>query len=249
MRLDQAIAARFPHISRRKARELIAAGRVLVNQRPVRIASREIADDAQITVADDVPVLDVIASADEWIAIDKPAGMPAQPTRDRTTLSAEEILRMQHRQIFLVHRLDTPVSGVMLFARTRQAAAKFSELFATGAIRKTYLARIDGTIDGETVIDTPIDGKDALTFVRPPGSGPLQPAGGLKPAATLEIEIKTGRTHQIRRHLASIGHPILGDTRYAGPPAPRLMLHAWKLEHASIGTLEAPPPIHFALHG
>src|SRR5438874_2004368 len=119
MRLDQAIAARFPDISRRKARELVAAGRVLVNQHPVRIASREIADDAQITVAEDVPALEVIASTDEWIAIDKPVGLPTQPTRDRATLSAEEILRLQYRQIFLVHRLDTPVSGVVLFARTR----------------------------------------------------------------------------------------------------------------------------------
>src|SRR5262249_42182841 len=143
MRLDQAIAARFPDISRRKARELIAAGRVLVNQRPVRIVSRDVSDDAQITIAGDVPAISVIASTDDWIAIDKPVGMPTQPTRDRATLSAEEILRMQYRQIFLVHRLDTPVSGIVLFARTRAAAAQFSELFATGAIRKTYLARID----------------------------------------------------------------------------------------------------------
>jgi len=234
MRLDQAIAARFPDLSRRKARELIAAGRVLVNQRAVRIASREVADDAQITIAEDVPPLGVIASTDEWIAIDKPAGIPSQPTRDRATLSAEEILRLQHRQIFLVHRLDTPVSGVMLFARTRAAAAKFSELFATGAIRKTYLARVDEPV-AETTIDSPIDGKSALTIVRP-----------LR-GALVEVEIKTGRTHQIRRHLASIGHPILGDTRYGGAPAERLMLHAWKLEHPSIGTLEAPPPIHFAV--
>jgi 23S rRNA-/tRNA-specific pseudouridylate synthase len=61
------------------------------------------------------------------------------------------------------------------------------------------------------------------------------------------VRITTGRTHQIRRHLASIGHPILGDPRYGGPPAERLMLHAWKLEHASIGILEAPPPIHFTV--
>ena len=237
MRLDQAIAARFPDISRRKARELIAAGRVLVNQRPVRIASREVADDAQITVAGETTAVDVIASTDEWIAIDKPVGLPTQPTRDRATLSAEEILRLQYRQIFLVHRLDTPVSGVVLFARTRAAAAKFSELFATGAIRKTYLAIVAGAIEHETTIDTPIDGKDALTIVRP-----------LR-GALMEVEIKTGRTHQIRRHLASIGHPVTGDTRYGGAPAKRLMLHAWKLEHASIGTLEAPPPIHFALHG
>src|ERR1051325_10522671 len=125
MRLDQAIAARFPDVSRRKARELIAAGRVLVNQRPVRIASREIDAAEQITMApDDPPALEVIASTEEWIAINKPVGMPAQPTRDRKTLSAEEILRLQHRQIFLVHRLETPVSGVMLFARTRAAAGR-----------------------------------------------------------------------------------------------------------------------------
>ena len=230
MRLDQAIAARFADISRRKARELIAAGRVLVNQRPVRIASRHVADDAQIAVVgEDLPALDVIASAEAWIAINKPVGMPAQPTRDRATLSAEEILRLQHRQIFLVHRLDTPVSGVMLFARTREAAAELSELFATGAIRKSYLARVEGAI-GETTIDTPIDGKSALSVVRPLRGD------------VVEVEIKTGRTHQIRIHLASIGHPVAGDRRYGGSPAPRLMLHAWKLEHASVGTLEAPIP-------
>jgi 23S rRNA-/tRNA-specific pseudouridylate synthase len=235
MRLDQAIAARFPDVSRRKARELIAAGRVLVNQRPVRIASREIDAAEQITIApDDTPALEVIASTEEWIAINKPVGMPAQPTRDRKTLSAEEILRLQHRQIFLVHRLDTPVSGVMLFARTRAAAAKFSELFATGAIGKTYLARVEGWVENPSHIDTPIDGKAAHTEI--------EPMDGL-----VLVRITTGRTHQIRRHLASIGHPILGDLRYGGAPAERLMLHAWKLEHASIGILEAPPPIHFAV--
>src|SRR5438046_10079057 len=109
MRLDQALAARYD-LSRRKARELIAAGRVLVNQRPVRIASREIADDAEIAVAEDAPAIDVIATADEWIAINKPAGTSSQPPRDRKTLSAQEIVRLQFREIYLVHRLDTPVS-------------------------------------------------------------------------------------------------------------------------------------------
>ena len=237
MRLDQAIAARFPHLSRRKARALIAAGRVLVNQRPVRIASRDVARDAEIAVAGDVPALDIIASTDQWIAVDKPAGMPTQPPRDRAVLSAEEIMRLQLREIYLVHRLDTPVSGIVLFARTRPAAAKFSEFFATGAIRKTYLAMVIGAIEEEATIDAPIEGREALTIVRP------------RRGSLVEVEIKTGRTHQIRIHLASIGHPVLGDPRYGGPPADRLMLHAWKLEHQSIGTLEAPPPIHFAGHG
>ena len=230
MRLDQAVAARFPDISRRKARELIAAGRVLVNQRPVRVASRFVADSDQLAVAGGLPAIEVLASGDEWIAVNKPAGVPTQPARDRATLSLEEMLRVEHREIFLVHRLDTPTSGVVLFARTPAAAARFSELFAAGAIRKTYLAVIAGTIEGETTIDTPIDGKDALTIVRP------------RVGSLVEVEIKTGRTHQIRIHLASIGHPVAGDRRYDGPPAPRLMLHAWKLEHELIGTVQAPPP-------
>src|SRR5207244_13542949 len=97
MRLDQALAARYD-LSRRKARELIAAGRVLVNQRSVRIASREIADGAEIAVAEDTPAVNVIATADGWIAINKPAGMPSQPPRDRQTLSAEALARLPFRQ-------------------------------------------------------------------------------------------------------------------------------------------------------
>ena len=236
MRLDQAIAARFPAISRRKARELIAAGRVLVNQRPVRIASRQVPDDAQIAVAAEVPPLPVMASTDDWIAIDKPPGMPTQPPRDRSLLSAEEILRLQHRQIFLVHRLDAEVSGIVLFARTRGAAARLSELFATGAMQKEYLARVAPPLLEPRAIETPIAGKTAHSEVTPM-------RGDL-----VHVRITTGRTHQIRIHLASIGHPIVGDRQYGGAAAERLMLHAWKLGHESLGTLEAPPPIHFALH-
>ncbi|HEX7191523.1 MAG TPA: RNA pseudouridine synthase [Thermoanaerobaculia bacterium] len=166
------------------------------------------------------------------MAINKPAGMPTQPPRDRATRSAEELLRAKYREIYLVHRIDTPTSGVVLFARTRQAAAELSNLFASGEMKKTYLAIVAGAIHPMT-IDTPIDGKEAVTIVRP--------CDGF-----VECEIETGRTHQIRIHLSSIGQPIAGDRRYGGPPAPRLMLHAWKLEHASLGVLEAPIPIDFA---
>jgi 23S rRNA-/tRNA-specific pseudouridylate synthase len=141
------------------------------------------------------------------------------------------MLRLQFREIYLVHRLDTPTSGVIVFARTAAAAAKLSRLFASGEIRKTYLARVEPPIGEELTIDSPIDGKEALTIVRPRG-------GNL-----VEVEIKTGRTHQIRIHLASAGHPVLGDRRYNGKPAPRLMLHAWRLEHPALGLVEAPSEI------
>jgi RluA family pseudouridine synthase len=230
MRLDQAIAARFPHLSRRKARELIAARRVLLNDRPATIASREVADDDRIAIVEDAPELVILRETPAWLAVDKPAGMPTQPPADRAIRSLEELLRLRYREIYLIHRLDTPTSGVVVFARTRESAARLSELFASRAIRKTYLALIEGTIEREQTIDSPIEGKEAITIVRPI-------RGSL-----VEAEILTGRTHQIRIHLASIGHAVGGDRRYGGPPAPRLMLHAWKLSHPDLGEVVAPPP-------
>jgi len=232
MRLDQAVASRF-NISRRKARELIAAGRVLVNARPVRVASREVADDDLRTV-EELPQIPLLKLTDDWLAVDKPAGLPVQPPRDRAAISLEEILRVEYREIYLVHRLDTRTSGVVVFARNRAAAARLSALFASRAIRKTYLAVVAGAIEPQT-IDTPIEGKEAITIVRPRDDG------------LVEAEILTGRTHQIRIHLASIGHPVAGDRRYGGPPAPRLMLHAWKLEHDELGAIVAPPPAVFGI--
>jgi 23S rRNA-/tRNA-specific pseudouridylate synthase len=232
MRLDQAIAARF-EMSRRKAREAIAAGLVSVDRKPVRIASREISDDSELSLwSDSSPQPKLLAITDEWLAVDKAVGLPTQPTRDRAQQSLEDILRTTYRTIYLVHRLDTPVSGVVLFARTALAAAKFSRLFANGEIRKTYLARVEPPIVNELTIATPVGGKNALTIVRP------------REGNLVEIEIKTGRKHQIRVHLSAIGHPVVGDKRYGGRDAARLMLHAWKLEHPEIGVIEAPSAIN-----
>lgn len=239
MRLDQAIAARNPGISRRKARELIASRRVLVNERAVSIASREVDADDRIAVVDDLPELSIIRESEEWIAVDKPAGMPTQPTRDREQRSLEELLRLRFREIWLVHRLDTPTSGVVLFARSAAAAAKLSTLFANGEIRKTYLAILEGQIAEERVVDTSVQGKSARTTFRLLRNDDN--------TTLVEAIIETGRTHQIRIHAESIGLPVAGDRRYgSGGRAARLMLHAWKLEHESFGVLEAPPPISFS---
>ena len=234
MRLDQAIAARFPGISRRKARELLASGSILVNHRRVSIASREVGEKDEIAIVGERPHIPILALHADWLAVDKPAGLPTQPPRERKELSLEDILRAEYKRIWLVHRLDTPTSGVVVFARSPQAAARLSKLFASREMRKTYIARVDPPIAERAVIDTPIDGKEAVTIVTPRG-------GGL-----VEVQIETGRTHQIRRHLSSIGHPVAGDRRYGSTVSTaRLMLHAWKLEHAELGTIEAPIPPDF----
>jgi 23S rRNA-/tRNA-specific pseudouridylate synthase len=239
MRLDQVIAIRYPDISRRKARELIAARRVLVNERAVSIASRNVDPDDRILVVDEVPEIAVIRQSNDWIAVDKPAGMPTQPARDRVQRSLEELLRLRFREIWLVHRLDTPTSGVVLFARSQEEAARLSALFAAGEIRKTYFAVLEGELSGERIVGTPVQGKSARTIFRS--------LRGNAVSTLAEVLIESGRTHQIRIHAASIGHPVAGDRRYgSGADAKRLMLHAWKLEHPSFGTLESPLPTSFS---
>ena len=239
MRLDQAIAARHPEISRRKARELIAQRRVLVNDRPVGVASREVSERDRIAIAEELPDLTVIRETSDWIAIDKPPGMATSPMRERKQRSLEELLRLRYGTVFVVHRIDTQTSGAVVFAKTRAAAAELSELFASREIEKTYLAVAEGSIEKETIIESPIGGKDAHTIVRP--------LAKLEGMTLLECEILTGRMHQIRIHLRSIERPVVGDRRYGSTmSAPRMLLHAWKLGHRYFGeTLVAPVPKDF----
>lgn len=239
MRLDQAIAARYPEISRRRARTLISERRVLVNDRPVAVASREVGEADRITIAEELPPLEVLGETADWVAINKQAGMPAQPTRERDRRSLEELLRLRYSNIFLLHRLDTQTSGVIVFARTKAAAAELSELFATRAIQKKYLAVVEGSVSHELTIESPIGGKDAHTIVRP-----VRILDGM---TVVEAEILTGRTHQIRIHMKSIERPVVGDRRYGSTaPAPRMLLHSWKLGHAKLGgEITAPVPPDF----
>jgi len=163
--------------------------------------------------------------------------------------------------VHLVHRLDRETSGVTVLARTAAAARRLAEDFREGRPAKTYLAlcaRAPAPPEGR--IDAPL-GKDP----RHPGRRAVRPDG--EPAATryrtlavgpggvalVEARPETGRTHQIRVHLAHLGAPILGDARHGGPrmigevAIPRVMLHALRLEvdHPATGTrlvLEAPVP-------
>lgn len=141
----------------------------------------------------------------------KPAGLLSQGNDFGDHLSllrlSEQLLEPR-RTAFAVHRLDRETAGLMLVAHKANLAAKLSALFREHRITKRYRAWVLGQLPASGCIETPLDGKEAVTrYVS------LAYDSAADQSLT-EIEIDTGRTHQIRRHLASIAHPVIGDPRY-----------------------------------
>jgi tRNA pseudouridine32 synthase/23S rRNA pseudouridine746 synthase len=204
------------------------------------------------------PPLSILYEDDAVIAVDKPAGMPSAPTRQAASGSALDTLRTHLRSrdgrpaaLWVVHRLDSDTSGVLVFARTREAAALLSQAFAAQHVEKTYLARVAGTVvDDAGTIDLPLRAAERGAVVADDGKAAQtewQVAERAASTTLLSVRPRTGRLHQIRVHLKAIGHPVIGDRRYGGPPAPRLMLHAARvrLPHPTRGVIvdiEAPEP-------
>jgi 23S rRNA pseudouridine955/2504/2580 synthase len=154
---------------------------------------------------------------DHCLVLDKPAGLAVQGGKG-VAVSLDSLLAAAYSpRPLLVHRLDRDTSGLILVAKTREAAARFSAIFAREAaagVKKLYLGICAGRPNPPTgLIETDLEVRSALrkarTFYRCTDRGP---GGG--EFSQLELELGTGRTHQIRRHLASIGHPILGDDKY-----------------------------------
>jgi 23S rRNA pseudouridine1911/1915/1917 synthase len=273
-RLDRFIAARGG-VSRGLARRAIDQGGVFLDGRRCKVASKLVRDGSEVTVnleeGGRAPVAGTVLDrrhllyADEWlVAVDKPAGVPAQPTltSDRGTLP-ELVATLVGGEVTLVHRLDRETSGVTVLARSKAAAAALSEAFRVGGPQKTYLALCARA-------PTPRHGRiDAALGKDPRRAGLRQVVDGGDPAVTsyrtlreglaalVEARPQTGRTHQIRVHLAHLEAPLLGDPKYGGPrmvgavSVPRLMLHAARLalEHPLTGAslaFEAPVPEDFA---
>ena len=270
-RLDRFIAARGG-ISRGLARRALDAGGVFLDGRRCKVSSRLVRAGQAVVVnleeggraAEPPPPLErarLLYADRDLVAVDKPPFVAAQPTltHDRGTLP-DLVQALLGAPVTLVHRLDRETTGVTVFARTAAAAAALAEAFREGGPEKTYLAlcgRAPAPPEGR--IDAPL-GKDPTR----PGLRRVDPAGD--PAATryrtlrasdraalVEARPETGRTHQIRVHLASVGAPILGDPRYGGArrvgelAIPRVLLHARRLEldHPATGVrlvLEAPVP-------
>ncbi|HTN52022.1 MAG TPA: RluA family pseudouridine synthase [Anaeromyxobacter sp.] len=274
-RIDRFIAARGG-ISRGLARRALDAGGVFLDGRRCKVAGRTLHPGQRVIVnleeggraPGEAPALGRarLLYADEAIAVvDKPAGVPSQPTltSDRGTLP-ERVAALLGTPVMLVHRLDRETSGVTVFARTRAAAAALAEAFRTGGPEKTYLALCARAPDPPAGrIDLPLGKDPGRPGLRKVDAGGDAAATGYRTlrcgprAALVEARPETGRTHQIRVHLAHLGAPLLGDARYGGPrrvgeeAVPRVMLHALRLEldHPVTGArlvLEAPVPADLA---
>ena len=261
--------------SRGRAEQLLAAGdRVAIRGDEERLLSAAPggppgAGPVRIT-------FQVLHEDPHLLAVDKPAGLASHPGTGITGATLVEEARAHLRtpaelppaefKPSPAHRLDRDTSGVVLVARTRQAMVRLTEIFTEGTgVAKTYLALAKGKMPrAEGTIDLPLSEHEQTARSRAARGVKLQEAvtryrvlASMKDASLLALRIETGRTHQIRRHLQAVGHPVAGDRRHGDFPFNRLartrwglrrmFLHAWKLElpHPITGgrlRLEAPLP-------
>ena len=265
-RLDYFLREQLGQYSRSRLQDWIEQGRVLVNGSPERRsyllkgAERIQVDPAELAplkAAPEAIPIEVLYEDADVIAINKPAGMVVHAGAGRHSGTLVNAVLHRFGQLSsvagelrpgIVHRLDRFTSGVILVARNDPAHRHLAHQFASRQIEKVYIALVHGTVKPDTGrIETPI-ARDPNTRVRMTarlahGRQAVTSYRVLKRFAEytlLEVKIGTGRTHQIRVHLASIGHPVAGDKLYGAPAAKleRYFLHARQITFTSPGTGE-----------
>ena len=247
---------------------------------PVRVSEKPAEKEAASVPAREFPVL----FEDEWVlAIDKPAGVAVHGGSGVNFGVIEQLRRARPQAKFLelVHRLDRETSGILLLAKKRAALTRLQDQFRERETGKTYLALALGHWPARLkVLDAPLhkyllpdgerrvkvvgkddpDGMRSVTLVKVRQRIPVALSEQVTEMSLLEVTIKTGRTHQIRVHLASSGHPIAGDDKYGqfdtnrllqGHQLRRMFLHAWRLQfnHPQTGErleLQCPLPPELA---
>jgi 23S rRNA pseudouridine1911/1915/1917 synthase len=232
LRLDQVVPKHVAGLSRRKARAVIDLGGVFVDRARVKVAGRPVREGQLIEVniggaiqRSEPPAAPAIVFVDDHVIVaDKPAGLVTAPTPESDRGDLLDQLAQRYGEVYLVHRLDLPTSGLLVFARTRDANKRLGDAFARHDVDREYRAVAVGAVATQTV-DRPIQGRRAVTYL-----DALEPLAG---ATLVAARLETGRTHQIRIHLAGLGSPVAGDPQHGGeasrtftPKAPRLALHA-----------------------
>jgi 23S rRNA pseudouridine1911/1915/1917 synthase len=231
LRLFEIIASELD-ISKKKAQAALDAKQVLVNGRRIWMKNHLVKEEDLIEVMAEAKKpappkrLQIIWQDDNYLIVNKPAYLLTNASEE----SIEARLRIQekNKSIEAVHRLDQETSGCVLFAKSADAKQAAIPLFKGRNIIKVYRAVTIGQFPKKwTEIRTDISGFMATTRVKTLDSN--------KQGSYLELRIETGRTHQIRRHLADKRHPVMGDKKYAGTGSefsliqPRQMLHAYRL--------------------
>lgn len=274
-RLDQLLHERLPRHSRSRLQDWIKQARVRVNGKAekrsyqLKGSERIEVEPAELTplraIAEDLP-LEILYEDSDVIAINKPAGMVVHAGAGRHSGTLVNALVHRFGKLSnvggdlrpgIVHRLDRFTSGVILVARTDVAHRHLAEQFSSRKVEKIYLALVHGRVKAERGrITTPITRdpvrRTRMTTKLPHGRSALTEYKVLRRLESftfLEVKIGTGRTHQIRVHLASVGHPVAADKLYGAPssPAPRVFLHAHQITFTSPTsgteiTINAPLP-------
>jgi 23S rRNA pseudouridine1911/1915/1917 synthase len=257
-RLDRYVADNLPDLSRSTVQNLIESGHILVDDfkrqpkfrvTPGEVITVEIPPPLDDEILPDPIPLNIVYEDRDIIVVDKPAGLVVHPApgHPRGTLAnalvahSPDISVGGSNRAGIVHRLDKDTSGLIVAAKSDRGRTSLVSQWAEQSVEKTYLALVAGrTEEEEATIEAPIgrdpknrqrmavvrSGRDAVTHFRV--------VERFANATLLEIKIETGRTHQIRVHLAFIGHPVVGDslygrTRDAIPGLDRQFLHASEL--------------------
>jgi 23S rRNA pseudouridine1911/1915/1917 synthase len=279
-RLDRAVVAAMPELSRSQVRRLIEEGRVSIGGQEALKAATTVVAGARVEVdppvvpnldlvAEDVP-LDVLYEDEETLVLNKQAGLIIHPRPGMNAVTLINAVRVRYPQVReiddtdrggIVHRLDRDTSGAIVLAKSEASQGALKEQWRNRETLKLYLALVAGYVTPlEGIIDAPLgpdpiaprrravveDGQTARSQYR------VREQYGDE-AALLEVQIYTGRTHQIRVHLPAIGHPVLGDKMYGEPSSyiERQALHAYRLGFTLASTGEwrefvAPVPDDFA---
>lgn len=252
-RLDEFLFGKIPKVSKIYLREIIKEGKCEVNgewqNRGYILRASDFVEaelelgERKIVEPEPIP-LDIVFEDSELLVINKPAGMLVHPTikvRSGTLLNAlafylnAENGNADFIRAGLVHRLDRETSGLMVIAKNSRAHRILSDHFKRKLVEKRYFAMVGGVFaEDEGAINSPIGRYAEERFWNVKADGKAAETRfwvkeRFRDSTLLELEPVTGRTNQLRIHLSSVGHAIIGDKKYGGREAERLCLHAYKL--------------------